>query len=56
MMQQAFGAYRAVVAEINERDQTSAWADVYECLTQFEGESGFEADIEVIIGAGAKAP
>jgi SAM-dependent methyltransferase len=56
MMQQAFGAYRAVVAELNEVDQTSAWADVYECLTQFEGESGFEADIEVIIGAGAKHP
>lgn len=54
MMQQAFGAYRAVVAELSEEDQARAWADVHESLKQFEDANGFEADIEVMIGAGAR--
>lgn len=52
MMQQAFGAYRAVAAEIGEAEQKKAWSDVRDCLGQFEGENGFEAEIEVKVGFG----
>lgn len=53
MMQQAFGAYRAVVADLSEEDQSKAWANVLDCLKQFENEKGFEAEFELMIGAGA---
>lgn len=52
MMQQGFGAYRAVVAELGEAEQNKAWSDVRDCLGQFEGENGYEAEIELIIGVG----
>ena len=55
-MQQAFGAYRAVVADLSETDRSKAWADVHECLKQFESDSGFEAEFEFVIGSGAKPP
>jgi SAM-dependent methyltransferase len=53
MMQEAFGAYRAVIAELSEGARAAAWADVETCLGQFESESGFEAQFEFIIGSGA---
>ena len=53
MMQQAFGAYRAVVAGLSEDDRFRAWAAVRDYLARFEGASGFEADLEMLIGAGA---
>jgi len=52
MMQQAFGAYRAVAAELGEDEQKKAWSDVRDCLGQFEGDNGFDAEIEVIVGCG----
>jgi ubiquinone/menaquinone biosynthesis C-methylase UbiE len=54
MMQQAFGAYRAVVAELSDAEKSSAWGEVHECLKQFESGRGFEAEAEFIIGSGAK--
>jgi ubiquinone/menaquinone biosynthesis C-methylase UbiE len=56
MMQQAFGAYRAVVAGLSEDGRSRAWADVRNYLAGFEGASGFEADVELLIGAGARRP
>lgn len=53
MMQQAFGAYRAVVADLNEADKSKAWTDVHDCLKQFEGKHGFETEFELIIGSGS---
>jgi hypothetical protein len=55
MMQEAFGAYRAVVADLSDTEKSKAWNEVYECLRQFEGVDGFRAQFEFIIGAGAKA-
>ena len=55
MMQQAFGAYRAVVAELSEVEKSKAWEEVYECLKPFETAHGFKTDLELIIGAGFKA-
>ena len=54
MMQQAFGAYRAVVADLSDTEKSKAWTDVYDCLKQFEKSRSFETEFEFIIGSGAK--
>lgn len=53
MMQQAFGAYRAVVADLGERERAAAWSEVEACIAQFEGPDGFAAEAEFIIASGA---
>ena len=55
MMREAFGAYRAVVADLSETEKSKAWNEVYECHRQFEGVDGFAAQFEFIIGVGSKA-
>ncbi|HXF55349.1 MAG TPA: methyltransferase domain-containing protein [Hyphomicrobiaceae bacterium] len=55
MMQEAFGAYRAVVADLDDARRRAAWAEVGECLKQFEVNGGFKTDFEVVVGSGAKA-
>ena len=55
MMREAFGAYRAVVADLSDTEKSKAWNEVYECLKQFEGVDGFRAQFEFTIGAGARA-
>jgi hypothetical protein len=55
MMRQAFGAYRAVISELDQAAQGAAWAEVGEYMTHFETDSGFETELEFIIGSGAKA-
>lgn len=55
MMQQAFGAYRAVVADLGPEARAAAWSEVDECLKQFEGDDGFQAEFEFVIGSGATA-
>ena len=54
MMQQAFGAYRAVVADLDSEARAAAWSEAGECLRQFEGQEGFHAELEFMIGSGAK--
>jgi ubiquinone/menaquinone biosynthesis C-methylase UbiE len=54
MMQQAFGAYRAVVADLSDTERSTAWREVHECLKQFEKSDGFKTEFEFIIGSGAK--
>jgi ubiquinone/menaquinone biosynthesis C-methylase UbiE len=54
MMQQAFGAYRAVVADLGEAERSKAWLEVHECLKQFETAAGFETEFQFIIGSGAR--
>jgi len=53
MIQQAFGAYRAVVADLSADDQAAAWSEVLECLRQFESKNGFETEFEFVIASGA---
>jgi SAM-dependent methyltransferase len=53
MIQQAFGAYRAVIAELTEEDKAAAWSEVLTALSRFEGPEGFKAELEFVIGAGA---
>lgn len=55
MMQEAFGAYRAVVSDCPEAVRTAAWAEVAETLERFETATGFEAPGEVLVAAGEAA-
>lgn len=54
MLQEAAGAYRAVVSECSEAVRTAAWAEVAEMLKSFEVDSGFEAPAEVLVAAGVR--
>lgn len=54
MMQQAFGAYRAIVADLSESQRSDAWAEVRKSLRQFENDGRFETELEFVIGTGAK--
>jgi hypothetical protein len=52
MMRSAFGAYRAVVAELSDELQKAAWSEVGEYLKHLENDSGWETEIEVIVATG----
>jgi len=54
MMQEAFGAYRAVVSDCPEAVRAAAWAEVEEAFKAFETPEGFAAPTEVVVAAGAK--
>ncbi|MBM3227195.1 MAG: methyltransferase domain-containing protein [Candidatus Tectomicrobia bacterium] len=54
MMQDAFGAYRAVVSDCPESVRVAAWAEVAEILKTFETPTGFVAPREVLVAAGTK--
>ena len=53
-MREAAGAYRAIVAHLDEDAKADAWAGVRDCLADFEGKAGFETEIDLAIGAGGK--
>lgn len=52
LLREAAGAYRAVVADLNEDAKNRAWTEVHECLMQFETGDGFEARLEALICSG----
>jgi SAM-dependent methyltransferase len=54
MMQQGFGAYRAVINDSPPAQRDAAWAEVAETLATFETEKGFVAPAEVLVAAAAK--
>lgn len=54
MMQEAFGAYRAVISDCAEAVQAAAWGEVAEFLKTFETPAGFVAPSEVLVAAGVK--
>jgi ubiquinone/menaquinone biosynthesis C-methylase UbiE len=54
MMQEAFGALRAVVSDRPEAVRVAAWAEVAETLKTFETATGFVAPAEVLMAAGVK--
>lgn len=55
MMQEAFGAYRAILSGCPEAVRTAAWTEVAETLEGFEIAAGFEAPAEVLVAAAAKS-
>jgi SAM-dependent methyltransferase len=54
MIQESFGAYRAVVADLGEAQRVQAWAEVADCLKEFETGGRFETELEFVIAAGAR--
>jgi ubiquinone/menaquinone biosynthesis C-methylase UbiE len=52
MMRTAFGNFRAVVAELTEDKQAAAWAEVGQYLGEFQSASGWQTELEVVIGTG----
>lgn len=54
MMREAFGAYRAVVADLGPDEAARAWEEVHDCLKQFETDGRFEAKLEFAIASGAR--
>ena len=54
IMQEAFGAYRAVVSDRPEAVRAAAWAELAETLKTFETATGFIAPAEVLVAAGVK--
>jgi ubiquinone/menaquinone biosynthesis C-methylase UbiE len=54
MLQEAFGALRAVVSDRPEAVRVAAWAEVAETLKTFETPTGFVAPAEVLVAAGVK--
>jgi hypothetical protein len=54
LLQEAAGAYRAVVADLSDAERSKAWGEVYECLKQFEAGRGFQTQLELIVGPGAR--
>lgn len=53
MMQEAFGAYRAVLKDSPPAVRKAAWAEVEDVLKAFETGEGFEAPLEVKVVAGS---
>ena len=52
MMRGAFGNYRAVVADLSDDARNTAWSEVGEFLQQFETDTEWQVDLEVVIGSG----
>lgn len=53
MIREAFGAYRAVIADLKDDEKAAAWSEVLAALKQFEDPEGFHAEFEFIIGSGS---
>jgi hypothetical protein len=54
MMQDAYGAYRAVLQDCSKETQKAAWADVAEMLKTFETDGKFVAPSELLVAAATK--
>ncbi len=54
MMQDAYGAYRAVLQDCSEGIQKAAWAEVAQMLKTFETDGKFVAPSELLVAAGTK--
>lgn len=54
MMQDAYGAYRAVLQNCSEAVQKAAWAEVAELLKAFETDGQFVAPSELLVAAATK--
>jgi ubiquinone/menaquinone biosynthesis C-methylase UbiE len=53
-LQEAAGAYRAVVADLSAADKAKAWDEVADCLQEFESNDTFETELELKIASGAR--
>ena len=56
MMQEAFGAYRAVLADLDDEKRDAAWSEIRDCLEQFSGPDGVSADVILLLASGSNSP
>lgn len=54
MMREAFGAYRAVVADLDDAAKEAAWSEVLDFLIGLEGADGLNTEFVIINGSGAR--
>jgi len=54
MMQEAFGAYRAVLSDCSKEVREAAWAEVADMSRTFEADGKFVAPSELLVAAGTK--
>nr|WP_255464762.1 class I SAM-dependent methyltransferase [Aliiroseovarius sp. PrR006] len=54
MMQQAFGAYRAVLSDLDQEARDAAWEEIRSCLAQFETPNGLETGLTFHIASARK--
>ena len=54
MIQEAFGAYRAVISDCQEDVQNAAWAEVLDYLQSLDTGKGIEAPSEVLVASAQK--
>lgn len=53
MMQEAFGAYRAVLSGLEEEDRAAAWRDIRQCLEHFSDKGRVDAEMSLLLASGA---
>ncbi len=56
MMQEAFGAYRAVLADLDDEKRDVAWTEIRHCIGQFSGQGGVNADMTFLLASGTNPP
>jgi SAM-dependent methyltransferase len=54
LLQEAAGAYRAVVADLSASEKAEAWGEVHDFLTQWESDNRFRTEFEFKIASGAR--
>ena len=56
MMQEAFGAYRAVLADLDDKKRDVAWAEIRDCIEQFSDQGGVSSDMTLLLASGTNPP
>jgi ubiquinone/menaquinone biosynthesis C-methylase UbiE len=51
---ESFGALRQMLAVLPDAEQDAAWEEIEHELRAFQGDSGFEAETELVVGAATK--
>ena len=51
---ESFGALQQMLAPLPDAEQEATWEEIEQELRAFQGDAGFEAETELIIGAGTK--
>ena len=55
MIEEAFGAFRAVLADLDQNARTQAWGEIGSYLKQFETETGLTAELYFLTASGANS-
>jgi len=56
MMQEAFGAYRAVLADLDDEERDAAWNEIRDCIGQFSSQGIVNADMTFLLASGTNPP